>query len=788
MTLTHPGVTTPTTDGFARRRFLQGALAVGGASLLDPWWLGGQAFAGPPLASTERILVCVFLGGGNDGLRTVGPAGDPTYQSLRGGLALQAGTAHAVGGGLYMHPNLAALKARFDSGRVAFVHGVGDAENDHSHFTSTARWFAGRPSGQAPTSGWLGRYLDLRNLDDMAGVNVSWGGIPLYLKGVQRTAIGLPPEGNLLGADRDEPWEQGLYTTLEALGGDQFGIGQWAQRVASTNAVAVNVANQIQPAYADGLPEDNRLARELALCARVVNLDLGARVLGVEQGGYDTHDSEEGTHDDLMTELDGAIQAFFATLAPQFQSRVTMFVFSEFGRRVEANDSGGTDHGTANSVMVIGDLVRGGHHGVYPSVTALDSRGDLFHHVDFRSVYATLIGTWLGADDTQILGATYPRLDLFQANSGGGFVPPVLAFGGGYAALTPARLLDTRDGFGIPMQPGQSIELPVVGVGGVPASGVGAVALNVTSTGASARSFITVWPTGQERPLASSLNTQVGQDVPNLVIAKVGADGKLSMYNNAGTAHVVADVVGWFPSGTGYSPLNPARLLDTREGFRIPLQPGQTIDLSVLDVGGVPGSSVAAVALNVTSTGASARSFVTVWPTGEPRPLASSLNTQIGEDVPNLVIAKVGADGKVSMYNDSGTVHLVADVVGWFPTGSGYTPLTPARLLDTREGFAVPLSGGQAIDLPVVGVGGAPASGVTAVVLNITSTAATALSFVTVWPTGEPRPLASSLNTQVGDDVPNLVIAKVGADGKVSMFNNAGTTHLVADLVGWFGA
>ncbi len=778
-------------SAFARRSFLQGAIALGGAALVDPGWFRGHALAGPPLGPTERILVNVFLSGGNDGLNTVAPAENGVYQSLRGPLAVSPATGRPVGGGLYLHPNLPLLHSRFNAGDVALVHGVGDPLDDHSHFTSAARWMGGRPGNLPPTTGWLGRYLDALAMDDLAGVHVSWGSVPLYLKGAQTTAIALPSSGSLLGADRDEPWEQGLYATIEAMGQDDFGKGQWANRVASTTGVATAVAAQVQPAFQN--LTDGHLPRNLQICAQLINTDIGVRVLGVEQGGYDTHDAQDGTHRDLLTELDQSIELFFNSLSPQFRDRVTLFVFSEFGRRVEANDGGGTDHGTANTLLVVGSQVRGGHHGLYPSVSALDQRGDLEHHVDFRSVYATLLGTWLGGDDSAILGATHTKLDLFQAASGGGNVPPVLAYTGGYAPLSPNRVLDTRDGTGAPVGPlaGQSsIDVTVLGIAGTPASGVGAVVLNVTSTQATHPSFVTVWPTGEERPRASSLNTQVGEDVPNLVIAKVGANGKVSMFNNAGSVHLIADAVGWFPTGQGCTPLTPARVLDTRDGTGLPapaaLGPGGQVDLGVLGVGGVPGSGVGAVVLNVTSTEASNRSYVTVWPTGESRPTASSLNTQVGEDVPNLVIAKVGTGGKVSLFNASGSVHLVADVVGYFANGSGYTPLTPARLFDTREGFGIPLGAGRSFDLQVVGVGGAPASGVAAVALNVTSTQATARSFVTVWPTGEGRPNASSLNTQVGQDVPNLVIAKVGADGKVSLYNNTGNVHLVTDLVGWF--
>ncbi len=373
----------------------------------------------------------------------------------------------------------------------------------------------------------------------------------------------------------------------------------------------------------------------------------------------------------------------------------------------------------------------------------------------------------------------------------------------GFTALNPFRILDTRNGTGAPqapVDPGATLSLEVTDVGEVPEEGVEAVALNVTVTEPTAESFITVWPTGSPRPLASSLNMVPGETTPNLVIAKVGDAGMVDFYNHQGQTHLVADVVGYFGTSSFYEPLSPARLLDTRQGTGRPggtagkVGGGSSIDLKVTGRGGVPASGVSSVVLNVTVTEPTRASFVTVWPTGQPRPTASSLNMVPGQTTPNLVIAKVGAGGRVSLFNNAGGAHLVADVVGYFPDTAYYDGLTPARLLDTRQGTGRPggtagkVGGGSSIDLKVTGRGGVPVSGVSSVVLNVTVTEPTTGSFVTVWPAGQPRPTASSLNMVAGQTTPNLVIAKVGAGGHVSLYNNAGETHLVADVVGYFGA
>ncbi|HRE02935.1 MAG TPA: hypothetical protein PLV68_16665, partial [Ilumatobacteraceae bacterium] len=241
-----------------------------------------------------------------------------------------------------------------------------------------------------------------------------------------------------------------------------------------------------------------------------------------------------------------------------------------------------------------------------------------------------------------------------------------------------------------------------------------------------------------------------------------------------------------------YRPLTPARILDTREalGLASSLGPNRSADLQVNGRGGVPDTGVGAVVLNLTATNPTSSSYVTAWHAGGTRPVASNLNVVAGQTVPNLVIVPVGANGRVSLYNQQGTVDLVADVQGWFPSGSsGYTGAAPFRILDTREGLGVPtaLGQGQSVELQVAGAGAVPATGATAVVLNVTATEGTLPSYITVWPTGATRPVASNLNTvRGGHTVANAVIVPLGTNGKISLFNFAGTTDLIADVQGWF--
>ncbi|MDP1804746.1 MAG: hypothetical protein Q8K72_06245, partial [Acidimicrobiales bacterium] len=201
-------------------------------------------------------------------------------------------------------------------------------------------------------------------------------------------------------------------------------------------------------------------------------------------------------------------------------------------------------------------------------------------------------------------------------------------------------------------------------------------------------------------------------------------------------------------------------------------------------------TGASAVVLNVAVTGPTATGYLTVFPMGEPVPLASNLNFAAGDTVPNLVTAKLGAGGSVQLYNAMGSTHVIVDVAGWYDdgtsaTGATYHPVTPSRILDTRDGTG-PLGAAAVMEVQVAGRAGVPASGVSAVVTNVAVTGPTAMSFLTAFPAGEALPLASNLNFRPGQTVPNLVVAKQGAGGRMAIYNAAGTTHVIADVAGWF--
>ncbi len=253
-----------------------------------------------------------------------------------------------------------------------------------------------------------------------------------------------------------------------------------------------------------------------------------------------------------------------------------------------------------------------------------------------------------------------------------------------------------------------------------------------------------------------------------------------------------------------FSALPPTRILDTRESGG-PIGPDSVRTVRVAGVKNVP-LNAGALVMNVTVDQPTASGFVTVYPTGQPTPVASNLNFVGGQTIANLVTAKIGDGGSVNIYNFAGQTHVLFDVVGWFPSTDGssaselgtgaaqggeFVPLAPARVLDTRVGVGAnraPLGPGGHLDLQVTGAGPVPSSGVAAVVMNLTGTNTTAASYLTAWPTGEPMQTTSNLNFVGGQSVPNLAVIPVGAGGQVSIFNFDGNTDVIGDVVGYYTA
>jgi hypothetical protein len=333
------------------------------------------------------------------------------------------------------------------------------------------------------------------------------------------------------------------------------------------------------------------------------------------------------------------------------------------------------------------------------------------------------------------------------------------------------------------------LEVDVVGVAGIP-DDASSVALNVTAVSPADDGFLTAFPCDETAPSTSNLNYRADVTVPNAVISRVSADGTVCIATSAAT-DVIVDISGYFPAASPLAPLpNPQRVLDTRAGLGAPkarVGAGATLQFSVGGVRGTPADAAAAV-INVTAVNPDEAGFATVYPCGQPLPDTSSLNFGAGQTTPNLVITRLGTGGTVCVKTTT-ALDLLADVTAYFPAGAGdFTPITnPQRVLDTRNGIGAPIGPALAsreLGFQVVGRAGVPSSA-TAVVLNVTATQAVAAGYTTVYPCGTAVPATSSLNFQSQGAVPNLVIARIGVNGRVCTQSSV-DVGLIADVAGYF--
>jgi len=365
----------------------------------------------------DGILVIIQMGGGNDGLNTLVPIASARYAAMRPSIAYRTDEVLDVGQGFGLNPRLTNLKTRWTAGTVAAIHGVGVPDPNLSHFDSMATWMRGWGGSGSPATGWIGRWLDtLPNAPTEPLYAVTIGsGVPLHLQGSTTRAISVPEEiGGLFGIDRSDPADARMFATISSYARQSTGIGALADAYAYSGHQTLDLANRIKGSYAGWQPPTS-IGRQLLLCARLINANLGTRVFSVSVDGFDTHSNQRADQEQLLQDLDRALNTFFRNVNTQWRDRVVALTFSEFGRRPEENDSNGTDHGTASVCFLAGNKVRGGLRGQAPSLSALDEDGNLVMTTDFRSVYATILQTWLKADARAILGANYPTLPLFTA-------------------------------------------------------------------------------------------------------------------------------------------------------------------------------------------------------------------------------------------------------------------------------------------------------------------------------------------------------------------------------------
>lgn len=417
-------------DLVTRRKFLMASGVTGAAALAAGAGAMGlhALFAKAPEQPTfndewvkQGKLVIVTLYGGNDGLNTVIPYTDPAYRKARPDLAYAPEDVLRLDGEVGLNPVMGGLKQLWDSKQLAVVRGVGYPRPDRSHFRSMDIWQTAAPARPIQT-GWIGRWLDGTKAPAETAVSFEPVLSPLLVGETRAGACidmgGLRlPDGvtaaMLSAFSQAEPGEADLMARVAGTYADLIRVDNLVQETNRTVPASSAVPGDSLPGTGTGGADS--LTSQFDLIARCVEAGVPTRVYSVSLGGFDTHAGERPGHELLLKQLDGAVTGFLGRMArSEAGKRVSVLVYSEFGRRVEANASDGTDHGTAGPVFLAGPAVTGGLYGDEPSLTDLDD-GDLKVTVDFRDVFGTVLTSVLKADADRYLDGYRPTpLPLFS--------------------------------------------------------------------------------------------------------------------------------------------------------------------------------------------------------------------------------------------------------------------------------------------------------------------------------------------------------------------------------------
>ena len=394
-----------------RKEFIQiGSLAT--ASLLLPKFL--KAFEGGAMVPPgNKVLVILQLSGGNDGLNTVIPVTNDIYYRSRPRLGIEKTKALTLTDEVGLHPALTGFKEFYDDGSLGIINNVGYPNPDRSHFRSMDIWHTASQSNEYLTTGWVGRYLDAQckgcdkptqaiEIDDM---------LSLSMKGEHIKGIAVKDPQRLYGTANEKFFKDVMKN--HSKDGDEQPADYLYKTMAETLSSADYIFKQskLHPTKAEYPKTD--LGNSMKTIASLIFSDINTKVYYVSLGSFDTHINQEGQQQRLFTEMNGAVKAFVKDMKDNNRfNDVMLMTFSEFGRRVAQNASGGTDHGTANNMFLVGGgLKQKGLINELPNLADLEE-GDLKYKVDFKNVYSTVLKKWLDADDKAILGKKYEHLNF----------------------------------------------------------------------------------------------------------------------------------------------------------------------------------------------------------------------------------------------------------------------------------------------------------------------------------------------------------------------------------------
>lgn len=389
-----------------RRTFLQaGTLA--SASLMLPKFLKAfeQPMAVPP---GNKVLVVLQLSGGNDGLNTVIPVRNDIYYKVRPRLGIAKDKALLLTDETGLHPSLTAFKELYDDGSLGIINSVGYPNPDRSHFRSMDIWHSASNSNEYVYTGWLGRYLDAQcagcdkptqalEIDDV---------LSMALKGEQVKGLAMRDPKRLFNTSNEKFFKEIIASHQDEAG--EQPVDYLYKTMAETISSADYIYRQSKLRPSKTSYPATELGRSFQTISSLIQSDINTKVYYVSVGSFDTHVAQEQQQKRLFTEINDAIRSFVKDLKEnnRFED-VLITTFSEFGRRVAQNASGGTDHGTANNMFFIGGgLKQKGVLNAMPDLVNLNE-GDLRHSVDFKDVYATILKNWLNADDKKILQRQY---------------------------------------------------------------------------------------------------------------------------------------------------------------------------------------------------------------------------------------------------------------------------------------------------------------------------------------------------------------------------------------------